>query len=421
MSFGTVQDSLALHQAIQDAKANGILLVAAAGNGNQIEYPAAYEEVMSVGSVNAEGKVSEISAKGDELEIVAPGEQICSTGAFGGVVIAGGTSMSAPHITGVAAKLWGEDRSVSAEFIRHLINASANQFTKSSDCGNGLVDYSYAEKIYDEFKNSFIEGENFNINQSHIDNNEKEVLSFDDINYVEGRWTGSDHKAGIINSSLTKTEINVIKQGTIYPDTCSATVKLSNHPYWHGGYKCSNYISSYVYATNMALALKSGKGVYSAAKPAGLTDSDKSSMAKAVNDLNWSGLLSSVTKKNKCLFVWEMAIHDAMDVYAHSAWGRINGVWQHLDHPKPINSSPKNGLADRTDNNAFPERYDTAVKVAKKSLSTYVNGKAGNVHDFVPSNGYRNAGTNWVIKKLQNNAGVFSTLASNSLKAYSMN
>lgn len=25
---------------------------------------------------------------------------------------------------------------------------------------------------------------------------------------------------------------------------------------------------------------------------------------------------------------------------------------------------------DRTDSNAFPERYDTAVKVAKKSLST---------------------------------------------------
>lgn len=213
MSFGTVKDSSALHQAVQDAKANGILMVAAAGNGNQIEYPAAYEEVMAVGSVNAEGEVSKISAKGNELEIVAPGEQICSTGAFGGVVTAGGTSMSAPHIAGVAAKLWGKDRSVSAEFIRQLINASANQFTKSSECGNGLVDYSYAEKIYDEFKNSFVEGENLDINQAHIDNNNKEMLSFDDVDYVEGRWTGGDHKAGIINSSLTKAEINIIKQG----------------------------------------------------------------------------------------------------------------------------------------------------------------------------------------------------------------
>ncbi len=144
-------------------------------------------------------------------------------------------------------------------------------------------------------------------------------------------------------------------------------------------------------------------------------------MANAVNGLKWSGILTSPTKKNKCLFIWGMAIHNAMDVYSHSAWGRINGVWQHLDHPRPINDNPKNGLADRTDANAFPERYSTAVKVAKKSLSTYVSGKAGNVYDFVPANAYKGAGTNWTINKLERNANVLSNLAANSLKAYSCN
>ena len=114
-----------------------------------------------------------------------------------------------------------------------------------------------------------------------------------------------------------------------------------------------------------------------------------------------------------------MAIHDAMDVYAHSAWGRINGVWQHLDHPKPIIANPKNGLADRTDANAFPERYNTAVKVAKKSLNTYVSGKAGNVHDFVPSDGYKSAGITWTINKLKYFANVHSNIAANSLKSFS--
>lgn len=419
MSFGTVQDSSALHQAIQDAQKQGILLIAAAGNEKLVEYPAAYKEVMAVGSVNTAGEISDCSAEGKAIEIVAPGEQICSTGAFGGVVITAGTSMSAPHITGVAAKLWGKDRSVSAGFIRQLINVSANQFTKASECGNGIVDYSYAEKIYDEFKSTYEEGEKFYKNQSDIKPNEKDILSFREVDYVEGRWSGDAHKAGIVNSSLTKAEINVIKQGTIYPDQCSATVKLSNHPYWHGGYKCSNYISSYIYATNMALALKNGKNVYTAAKPAGLSDTDKSSMANAVNGLKWSSILSSSTKKNKCLFVWGMAIHNAMDVYSHSAWGRINGVWQHLDHPRPINDNPKNGLADRTDANAFPERYSTAVKVAKKSLSTYVSGKAGNVYDFVPANAYKSAGITWNINKLKNFANVFDISAANSLKGYS--
>ena len=201
MSFGTTSNSQALHQAIRDAENNGILLIAAAGNDRQVEYPAAYDEVMAVGSVNTEGEVSKESAVGEQLEIVAPGEQICSTGAFGGTIIAEGTSMSAPHITGIAAKLWGKDRMVSANFIRQLLNASANQFTVSSKCGNGLVDYSYAEKIYKEFKDSYTEGEKLEKNESYIDDNKKEILSFQEVDYVEGRWSLDAHKAAISERS----------------------------------------------------------------------------------------------------------------------------------------------------------------------------------------------------------------------------
>lgn len=420
MSFGTVKDSPALHHAIQVAEGNGILLIAAAGNGKQVEYPAAYQEVMAVGAVDPEGEVSEDSAMGEQLEVVAPGEQICSTGAFGGVLVSDGTSMSAPHITGIAAKLWGKDLSCTADFIRQLINASANQFTSAMECGNGLVDYSYAEKIYDEFKSSYVPGKSLAQNQSGIEENEREVLSFEDVDHVEGRWKKEAHEAGIINSSLTKSEIAVLKKGTAFPDRCKDTLKLSDHPFWHGGYKV-NYISSYVYATRMATALKKGNSANSAANPVGLKDDYKKSMLKAVNNLNWSGLLPSVSKKNKCLFVWGMAIHDAMDVYAHSTCGRINGVWQHLDHPKKIAPKSKNGLADRTDSKAFPQRYATAVKVAKKSLSTYVSGKTGNVHDFVPKDAYKDAGITWVIFKLVEYTQVHDKNLAKKLTKYSIN
>lgn len=53
-----------------------------------------------------------------------------------------------------------------------------------------------------------------------------------------------------------------------------------NCPFWHGGYKCSNYISSYVYATNIAVAFKNGKSASSAAIPAGLSGADKQNMLK---------------------------------------------------------------------------------------------------------------------------------------------
>lgn len=87
-------------------------------------------------------------------------------------------------------------------------------------------------------------------------------------------------------------------------------------------------------------------------------------MLNAINSFSWSQLLATPSNKNKSLFVWGMAIHNAMDVYAHSAWGNFSGTWRHLDHA--TNDNPVNGYADRTDGKAFPGRYTTACDVAKK-------------------------------------------------------
>ena len=75
MSFGTTANSQALYNAIKKADDAGILLIASAGNNETVEYPAKYEEVVAVGSRNAEGELSEQSASGDELEVVAPGNR----------------------------------------------------------------------------------------------------------------------------------------------------------------------------------------------------------------------------------------------------------------------------------------------------------------------------------------------------------
>lgn len=417
MSFGMRQNSEALHKAVKDAYDAGILLVAAAGNGNTIEFPAAYSEVVAVGSVDTSGTVSEESASGEELELAAPGEQICSTGAFEGTLIAGGTSMAAPHVTGVAAKLWAKDTTVSAEFIRQLLAVSANECGSAKKYGYGLVDFAYADEIYENFKANYVESAPMSENSSDIERNDSTVPEFDDVNYVEGRWTRDAHEKTIINSNLNITQINIIKSGAVYPDMATSTAKLGDHPYWHGGSKCSNYISSYIYATNMARAVKNGKALSTATKPAGLSATDSSAMLSAVNSFSWSNILATPSNANKALFIWGMAIHNATDVYAHSADGRINGVWQHLDHPSTKNY--KNGLADRTDANAFPERYQTAVKVAKKSLETYVSNKSGNVSDFLPADAYKSAGITWSICKLFDNANCFSSKVANSLKPYS--
>lgn len=413
MSFGLKNNSLALHKAIRDAYDAGILLVAAAGNGDSVEYPAAYDEVIAVGSVDTSGTVSEQSASGNELELAAPGEQICSTGAFEGTLVSAGTSMAAPHVTGIAARLWAKDTSVSAEFIRQLMAASANECGEKDSYGNGLVDLAYAEEIYDMFKQNYVEGDVLEHHSGIIPDNGADIDGYE-VDYVEGRWYGEDHENAISNSSLNSTQIAILKTGAIYPDKKgSVYVGMHDNPEWHGYYTI-NYISAYIYITRIATTIGKGKGVSEASIPSGISALKSSNIISDIIALPFNTILTTPNAANKKLLIWGMAIHSATDVFAHSTYGRFNGVWKLLDHSNTIA-----GLADKISDDAFPERYRTAVKVAKNSLTTYINGSAGTVSDFLPVDAYKSAGITWAVKDLYRYANVFDSNVANALKSYS--
>ncbi len=64
MSFGTWKESEILRKAIQEASAQGIMIVASAGNGGvgaNVEYPAAFPEVMAIGAVDTSAQRTEES------------------------------------------------------------------------------------------------------------------------------------------------------------------------------------------------------------------------------------------------------------------------------------------------------------------------------------------------------------------------
>jgi len=111
MSLAHPDDDPTLYQAIVDANNVGILLVASAGDvsyyGNVITYPAKYEEVIAVGSVNQSNLRDErFSPTGPELELVAPGVDIYSTYWDDTYATDSGTSFAVPHVSGAAALIF---------------------------------------------------------------------------------------------------------------------------------------------------------------------------------------------------------------------------------------------------------------------------------------------------------------------------
>ncbi|MBK6767060.1 MAG: S8 family peptidase [bacterium] len=108
MSYGSSSFGNAENNAVQAAWANGALLCGASGNDgvNSIHYPAGYNNVVSVGSVNQNDIVSDFSNYGTWVDCYAPGEGTQSLSTFDGYANEQGTSMSSPNAAGVFALIW---------------------------------------------------------------------------------------------------------------------------------------------------------------------------------------------------------------------------------------------------------------------------------------------------------------------------
>lgn len=130
-SFGGGRYSRAEEDIVRAVAAQGVLIVAAAGNTarltDNIEYPASYNGVLAVGSSNAGDRASASSDFGVMIDVFAPGEQILSTATGSEYTESfSGTSMAVPLVAAAAALVKSRFPEWSPMQIRQQLRASSD-------------------------------------------------------------------------------------------------------------------------------------------------------------------------------------------------------------------------------------------------------------------------------------------------------
>ena len=136
LSFGFSQDKAELKETIDKAIAKGIIVVASAGNmyGLNVQYPAAYKNVISVAAVDQNQNAASFTARG-KIDFTAVGVDVKIIAPNNTLQVNSGTSLAAPYVTGVIA----------------LILQNKDIFPKEQDKENYLY-------VYETLKNIALDG-----------------------------------------------------------------------------------------------------------------------------------------------------------------------------------------------------------------------------------------------------------------------
>jgi len=140
--------SQAVEEAVKTAWDEGLLLVAAAGNegnsegtGDNVGYPAAFDEVIAVaGTVYYGTNRLGFSSTGPQLELIAGGGTFSTYNNDFAYAYLVGTSMASPHVAGVAALVWSNEPGLTNKEVRTRLRENVEPLDAPKEhVGHGLV------------------------------------------------------------------------------------------------------------------------------------------------------------------------------------------------------------------------------------------------------------------------------------------
>ena len=157
MSIGVSGIDNSFAGVINSLREKQMLPIAAAGNyGPQVNCsPGCYTTVLSVGAVDRENQTLVYSGKATNPAVSAPGIEICAAASGGQYSEIEGTSIAAPHVTGLAALLFDAKPNATIDQVQEAIIASCDNPNQiASDCigagiPNGMAALKHLNKIVD--------------------------------------------------------------------------------------------------------------------------------------------------------------------------------------------------------------------------------------------------------------------------------
>ncbi|MBI4370505.1 MAG: S8 family peptidase [Elusimicrobia bacterium] len=142
MSLGSSRDNTAMHEAVKAAFHAGAAIIVSAGNsGGSVGFPGAYEEVLGIAASDDSDKIASFSSHGQEVDLIAPGVKVLSTvpTSKGSYAQYNGTSMAAPHVTGLAALVRSAFPNFNNTQVYTLLKETAAKIgLKNEEQGSGL-------------------------------------------------------------------------------------------------------------------------------------------------------------------------------------------------------------------------------------------------------------------------------------------
>ncbi len=121
-----VSQSSAVASAAQYFQSKGGVVTMAAGNQSTFVTAADNPYVLTISATDSSDQVCAWSNTGNNIDLAAPGSGIPSTGSGGSYVTAGGTSLSAPIVAGVAALVISVNPSLSGAQVQDILKKSAD-------------------------------------------------------------------------------------------------------------------------------------------------------------------------------------------------------------------------------------------------------------------------------------------------------